>query len=35
MKLRKNELDGENRPLGAGKVDTDKFLEYGYVPHLR
>lgn len=31
---RKNELDGENRPLGAGKVDTDKFLEYGYVPHL-
>lgn len=30
----KNELDGENRPLGAGKVDTDLFLEYGYVPHL-
>ena len=30
----KNELDGTNRPLGAGKVDTDKFLEYGYVPHL-
>lgn len=31
---RKNELDGTARPLGAGKVDTDKFLEYGYVPHV-
>lgn len=30
----KNELDGNNRPLGAGKTDTDKFVEYGYVPHL-
>ena len=30
---RKNELDGENRPMGAGKVDTDRFLKYGYVPH--
>lgn len=30
----KNELDGENRPLGAGKVDTDLFVKYGYVPHL-
>ena len=29
----KNELDGKNRPLGAGKVDTDKFVKYGYVPH--
>lgn len=29
----KNELDGTNRPLGAGKVDTDQFLRYGYVPH--
>ena len=29
----KNELDGVNRPLGAGKVDTDKFVEYGYIPH--
>lgn len=29
----KNELDGKDRPLGAGKVDTDKFVEYGYVPH--
>lgn len=29
----KNELDGENRPLGAGKVDTDLFVKYGYVPH--
>ena len=30
----KNELDGENRPLGAGKIDTRYFVEYGYVPHL-
>ena len=29
----KNELCGENRPLGAGKIDTDKFVKYGYVPH--
>lgn len=29
----KNELDGTDRPLGAGKVDTDMFLKYGYVPH--
>lgn len=31
---RKNEIEGRNRPLGAGKVDTDKFVKYGYVPHL-
>lgn len=30
----KNELDGRDRPLGAGKADTDRFVEYGYVPHL-
>ena len=29
----KNELDGKDRPLGAGKVDTDSFVKYGYVPH--
>lgn len=29
----KDMLDGTDRPLGAGKVDTDKFIEYGYVPH--
>lgn len=29
----KNELCGENRPLGAGKTDTDQFVKYGYVPH--
>ena len=29
----KNELDGKDRPLGAGKIDTDLFVEYGYVPH--
>jgi predicted alpha-1,2-mannosidase len=29
----KNELDGADRPLGAGKVDTDMFVKYGYVPH--
>lgn len=30
---RKNELEGRERPLGAGKTDTDKFVKYGYVPH--
>ena len=30
----KNELDGTDRPLGAGKSDTGLFVEYGYVPHL-
>ena len=30
---RKNELEGENRPMGAGKLDTDLFVKYGYVPH--
>ena len=30
----KNELDGKNRPLGAGKMDTQAFVEKGYVPHL-
>lgn len=29
----KNELCSENRPFGAGKADTGKFVEYGYVPH--
>jgi predicted alpha-1,2-mannosidase len=29
----KNELDGENRPHGAGKLDVAKFVKYGYVPH--
>lgn len=31
---RKNELDGKNRPFGAGKSDTKEFVQYGYVPHL-
>ena len=31
---RKNELEGKDRPMGAGKIDTDKFVKYGYVPHL-
>lgn len=30
----KNELDGVNRPRGAGKLSTDKFVKFGYVPHL-
>jgi predicted alpha-1,2-mannosidase len=30
---RKNELEGADRPLGAGKSDTDQFVAYGYVPH--
>lgn len=29
----KNELCGIDRPFGAGKADTDKFVKYGYVPH--
>lgn len=29
----KNEIDGIDRPLGAGKVDTHLFTEYGYAPH--
>ena len=29
----KNELVGKDRPMGAGKLDTDKFVKYGYVPH--
>lgn len=31
---RKNELDGKNRPHGAGKLDVDRFVKYGYVNHL-
>lgn len=30
----KNELDGTNRPRGAGKLDTDRFLKYGFVNHI-
>ena len=31
---RKNELDGKDRPRGAGKLDVDSFIRYGYVNHL-
>lgn len=31
---RKNELDGKDRPRGAGKLDVDSFIKYGYVNHL-
>lgn len=31
---RKNELTSEGRPAGAGKLDVDRFVKYGYVPHL-
>jgi predicted alpha-1,2-mannosidase len=31
---KKNELDGLNRPRGAGKLDVDSFIRYGYVNHL-
>jgi len=31
---RKNELDWKDRPFGAGKLDVDRFLQYGYVNHL-
>lgn len=30
----KNEVDGNGRPHGAGKMDVEKFVKYGYVPHL-
>lgn len=30
----KNELGWEQRPRGAGKADTELFLQYGYVPHV-
>ena len=30
----KNELNGKNRPRGAGKLDVDSFVKYGYVNHL-
>jgi len=30
----KNEMDGQNRPEGAGKDDTADFVELGYAPHL-
>ncbi len=30
----KNELDGKNRPRGAGKLDVDSMVKYGFVPHL-
>ncbi len=30
----KNELVGDNRPPGAGKLDVAQFVKYGYVPHL-
>ena len=29
----KNEIEGTERPRGAGKLDTDQFVKYGYVPH--
>lgn len=29
----KNELDGQDRPRGAGKLDVEQFVKYGYVPH--
>ena len=31
---RKNELEGDDRPFGAGKSDTKEFVQYGYVPHV-
>lgn len=30
---RKNELNGENRPKGAGKQDVALFVKYGFVPY--
>ncbi|WP_205510679.1 GH92 family glycosyl hydrolase [Longitalea arenae] len=31
---RKNELEGKDRPRGAGKLDVDSFIKNGYVNHL-
>jgi predicted alpha-1,2-mannosidase len=31
---RKNELEWKDRPRGAGKLDIDRFIKYGYVNHL-
>ncbi|RYZ25139.1 MAG: glycoside hydrolase family 92 protein, partial [Chitinophagaceae bacterium] len=31
---RKNELEWKDRPAGAGKLDVDRFRQYGYVNHL-
>lgn len=30
----KNELDGKDRPRGAGKLDVDRFVKNGYVAHI-
>lgn len=30
----KNEVDGKDRPHGAGKMDVDRFVKYGYVDHM-
>jgi predicted alpha-1,2-mannosidase len=30
----KNEIDGKDRPHGAGKLDVEQFVKFGYVPHL-
>ena len=30
----KNEVEAKDRPAGAGKLDVDRFVKYGYVNHL-
>jgi predicted alpha-1,2-mannosidase len=30
----KNEIDGNNRPVGAGKLDVKAFVERGYCPYI-
>lgn len=30
----KNELEGQDRPRGAGKLDVDRFVQKGYVAHI-
>ncbi|MBG6235577.1 putative alpha-1,2-mannosidase [Pedobacter sp. CAN_A7] len=32
--VKANDLQYKNRIIGAGKMDTKAFLQYGYVPHL-
>lgn len=32
--IKRNELRGENRKVGSGKMDVKAFVKYGYSPHL-
>ena len=32
--IKKNELSGNNRPVGSGKLDVKAFVDYGFSPYL-